>query len=148
MARQAKTSVSDAAHAAGESLEDAATRVKTSVSDAAQATSREVSHLAHAAGAAGEKAGQRAGVLFTENPLAVGAAVLVAGALVGMAIPTTNKETEWMGDARQKLAKRAGRFAHKVGSDLHEGAENLAQEMKKSVEQATNDRGAGETHHA
>jgi len=119
--RQATQAVSEAAQTTGERLGDAATRVKESADEAAEAASHEISHLAHAAGETGERVGRRAGEFFTENPLAVGAAVLAAGALVGMAIPITHKEKEWLGDARGDLADKAERLAHKVETELHEG---------------------------
>lgn len=40
-----------------------------------------------------------------ENPLAVGVAAMAAGALVGLALPSTRVEDEWMGETRDHLAE-------------------------------------------
>jgi ElaB/YqjD/DUF883 family membrane-anchored ribosome-binding protein len=48
-----------------------------------------------------------AGRVVQENPLAVGAIALAVGAAVGMALPTTRPEHEFMGQARDSLIGRA-----------------------------------------
>ena len=42
-----------------------------------------------------------------EQPLVLGALGLAAGAAIGAALPTTDKEDEWLGDSRDRLAERA-----------------------------------------
>lgn len=42
-----------------------------------------------------------------EYPLAVGAAAAILGASVGMAVPETERENEWLGDARESTVQRA-----------------------------------------
>ncbi len=42
-----------------------------------------------------------------ENPLAVGAIALALGTAIGLAIPQTRKENEWMGEARDNLVDTA-----------------------------------------
>ena len=42
-----------------------------------------------------------------EQPLVLGALGLAAGAAIGAALPTTEKEDEWLGDSRDRLAERA-----------------------------------------
>ncbi len=125
-AHAASGALSRATHAAGETIEGAASKVKASASEAARGATRGISDFAEEAGATGRRLGHRAESLFEERPVAVGAAILVAGALVGMAIPITRKETEWMGDARHTLSERAGRLVDKVGSQLHDGVEKLS----------------------
>lgn len=139
MGRDATSALGRATHAAGETMEDAASKVKASVSEAARGAPRGISEFAGDAGAAGRRLGHRAERLFEERLVAVGAGVLVAGALVGMAIPITRKETEWMGDARHGFSERAGRLVDKVGSQLHDGAERAAQGIQQSLEHGSHD---------
>jgi len=45
--------------------------------------------------------------MVCDYPLAVGAAALLIGASLGMAVPETESENEWMGDARDAAVERA-----------------------------------------
>ena len=45
--------------------------------------------------------------MIREYPLAVGAAALLIGASLGMAVPESERENEWMGEARESAVKRA-----------------------------------------
>jgi len=46
-----------------------------------------------------------------ENPLAVGAAAIAVGAAVGLALPTTTVEQEYMGEASERLVDKAQQVA-------------------------------------
>lgn len=46
--------------------------------------------------------------LIEENPLMAGAVALALGAAVGLMLPTTQRENQWMGEARDKFIDRAG----------------------------------------
>jgi len=54
-----------------------------------------------------QRAGSQLDRLMHERPLAVGAGALALGLAVGLAIPETRKEQEWMGDTRDSLVERA-----------------------------------------
>ena len=45
--------------------------------------------------------------MVRDYPLAVGAAALIIGASLGMAVPETESENEWMGEARENAVQRA-----------------------------------------
>lgn len=49
--------------------------------------------------------------LVHENPLAVGAAAVAAGAAVGLALPATHIEHEYMGEASEKVVDKAQQVA-------------------------------------
>ena len=57
-----------------------------------------------------------------ENPLAVGAIALAVGAAVGMAIPATKPEREFMGQARDSLIGRAENAASDAMNKVEESA--------------------------
>lgn len=65
---------------------------------------------------------------INENPLAVGAAAAILGAAVGLALPETERENEWMGEARDTVVDRA---------------QELAREAKDKVTNAASDAVAG-----
>lgn len=62
-----------------------------------------------------------------ENPLAMGLVAVAAGALVGMAVPETDQERQWMGPARDQLVEKA--------QDIAQDTADKAQQVAK---QATN----------
>ena len=49
--------------------------------------------------------------LVKENPLAVGAAAVAVGAAVGLALPSTRIEQEYMGEASEKIVDKAQQVA-------------------------------------
>jgi len=72
--------------------------------------------------------------LMRENPLLVGAAAVVVGAAVGMALPETEKENEWLGDARDSVVDRAQDLARDAASKVREAAGDLAADVVKGKE--------------
>jgi hypothetical protein len=66
-----------------------------------------------------------------ENPLAVGIAAIGIGAAVGLAIPSTAKENELMGETRDKLANRAQRQVQEAS----QRAQRVAQETRSAAEE-------------
>ncbi len=58
--------------------------------------------------------------VLRDNPLALGAAATIVGAAIGMTLPETDVENEWMGETRDSVVDRAkemaGNAAERVGS--------------------------------
>jgi ElaB/YqjD/DUF883 family membrane-anchored ribosome-binding protein len=67
--------------------------------------------------------------MLRDNPLMVGAAAVVLGAAVGMALPETEQEREWMGDTRDTLMDRAQEMAKSAASRVQEAAGDVAGEV-------------------
>lgn len=59
-----------------------------------------------------------------ENPLALGAVAIAIGAAIGLALPHTHVEDEWMGDAKDRLIHRAEGAA---GEAIHRAEEAVGQ---------------------
>jgi hypothetical protein len=72
-----------------------------------------------------------------ENPLAVGVAALAIGSAVALALPTTRRENEFMGEARDNLMERAG----SVAQDTVEKVQRVAEKAGEAVKQETRDQG-------
>lgn len=76
------------------------------------------------------------------NPLAVGALTLAAGALIGLMIPNTEMENEWMGEerdrfvreARQQAQSRAEETMNKVQSVVEEATDAAKDAAKETTE--------------
>jgi len=68
-----------------------------------------------------------------ENPMAVAAAALAAGALVGMVLPSTPIEERWMGETSARVVEEA----KEVVKDTAEKVKHVAQEAERAaVDQA------------
>jgi uncharacterized protein DUF3618 len=67
--------------------------------------------------------GDNAGRMAQQNPLGLGAIALAVGTAVGMALPTTKPEREFMGQARDTLIDKAETKAHEAMSKVEESAQ-------------------------
>ena len=70
--------------------------------------------------------------LLRENPLAVGAAAVVLGAAIGLAVPETEQEHKLMGQARDNVMDRA----KEVAGDTMDKAKRIAEDVQGTVKQA------------
>ena len=68
-----------------------------------------------------------------ENPLMAGAAAAVIGAAVGMSLPETERENEWLGDAKETVMDRAQDVARNAATAVQEAAGDMAGEVAKTV---------------
>ena len=71
--------------------------------------------------------------MLNDNPLLVGAAAMVIGAAIGAALPETERENEWMGDARDTVIDRAQEMAHNAVGTVQEVAADAAKEAVSKV---------------
>jgi ElaB/YqjD/DUF883 family membrane-anchored ribosome-binding protein len=69
------------------------------------------------------RARDRFGELLGDSPLAIGAIALGVGAAVGLAMPVTEQENEWMGDTRDQLLGRAKEVVAEAGEQARAVAE-------------------------
>ncbi|MEP7037203.1 MAG: hypothetical protein ABI891_02575, partial [Acidobacteriota bacterium] len=111
--------------------------VSDTVSDVANKTYQQVGNL-------GSKAQDFAGTAqdsyehyMEENPLAVGAVALALGAAVGLAIPSTKIENQYMGEARNNLLQKAEVTAR----DAVEKVQQVAGQVKETVKEEAKSQG-------
>ena len=71
--------------------------------------------------------------LLRRNPLMVGAAAMAVGAAVGLALPETERENEWMGEAREELFERAQDMARSTASQVRQAAGDIAGQVANEV---------------
>ncbi len=140
--KQVYNKVSDVAGQAGETVANAASTAYSGVSSAANSAYEGVGS---AAGKAYEQVGNvgtgvKQAASWTqetyseqleENPLAVGAVAFALGAVIGLAIPSTEIEGQYLGEARQNLIQQA---QDKAG-DLISQAQQVAGEITKTVKE-------------
>lgn len=98
-----KETASDLAHRSTEALGNLTTKAKDSVSDL----------------------GTRCGQLMRSNPLAMGAVAVAAGTAVGLMLPSTRFETEYIGETSEKLVDRAQEMARGAIDKVQEAAQQI-----------------------
>jgi len=68
-----------------------------------------------------------------DNPLAVGAGALLLGALVGLAIPETERENEWLGETRDSLVDKAQQMAQDATNRAQDAAADLVSDAASKI---------------
>ncbi len=137
-ARGAVASVTDNARAAAErtasAVSSAASSVRDATSNAADTTRQQLHDVSDRARQGAQVAGERLRGTLQDNPMALGIAALAAGALVGLTLPGTSVEAEYMGDARDRFVGQAKSVAQdvvgkvqRVTEEAGETAKNVAQ---------------------
>lgn len=71
--------------------------------------------------------------LLRSNPLIVGAAALAIGAAVGLALPETEQENEWLGEAREELFEHAQDVARSTASQVRQAAGDIAGQVANEI---------------
>lgn len=107
LARQARVKKDRAAHAVSQQVSEMAEHTKQTANDLQQTARRQARRT-------------KRSMLdtFYENPLAVGVAAVAAGALVGMTLPSTQKEDELMGESRDRLVEEAKATAQQSAQQM------------------------------
>ena len=75
--------------------------------------------------------------MLQENPLAVGALAIGAGAAVGLAVPQTSQEHEAMGEARDSLVEKAQEKAQ----EAQQRAQRVAEEAQSAAKEEAENQG-------
>jgi ElaB/YqjD/DUF883 family membrane-anchored ribosome-binding protein len=72
-----------------------------------------------------------------DNPLAVGATVFAVGASIGLSLPRTQKEDEWLGETRNRLIEQAKSTAQDAKHKVKTMAEDFTKTAKAAVKEQT-----------
>jgi hypothetical protein len=110
----------------GERLSEGFTRASRGAGEAASRARETVTRT-------GRQARSRFQRLLNDNPLLVGAAAMMVGAAVGMAMPETEKENEWLGEAKDTVVDRAQDMARGAASRAQEAAGDVASDVVSRV---------------
>ena len=90
--------------------------------------------MRHGAQDMGGKAREGFDHYFHQHPLTFGFGALAIGFAVGMLLPATRQEEQWMGDASERVRERGRETMHKVGdvarSSFEEARDTARQEME------------------
>jgi hypothetical protein len=141
--RSVRDTVSNTAGSAYEGVSRVAESAIDSVTRAAATTYTGAGNLTHQAvekaGDLGTRARETYDHYLEEKPWAIGAAALVAGAAIGMAIPSTRYEGELMGETRinllNKVQESATEFIDKAKNAANEAGRAISEEAKTLTEE-------------
>ena len=78
---------------------------------------------------------------YYENPLGLGAVTLALGLAAGLAIPTTRKEVELMGDARDQIVDRAREVAQEATSKVQNVAARVMDQAQTTAKETAREEG-------
>jgi ElaB/YqjD/DUF883 family membrane-anchored ribosome-binding protein len=118
----------DARHAAGEAVSRAGERAGEMVDQARE----QVSNLGERA----QYGAYRAKDMAYEHPMFTGAVAFGLGAVVGMILPETRKEHEWLGEARENLMEKAKDTA---STAVQQARSQVVDKVAETVHQVTED---------
>lgn len=124
--KKAGSKISSAAGAAYETAANTADSVTDAVSDTAGNAAQKFEDLT-------QQARRQYDYYIDENPLAVGAVALAAGAIIGLAIPSTDYEDKLMGETRENLVSAAKDKVSVTAEKVKTVAENTVGEIGKEA---------------
>lgn len=121
-----------------------ASGLKNQVSDSAHRARQKAHHMKeqarHSAAGMGERSRQQweqtsssARHFFSENPLAVGAAAVAIGALIGASLPVSSREKEMLGDTGEKTLDKAKSVASEAKHRATEAGKAGVQAAKETA---------------
>ena len=129
VASSAAGTIADQAHHIREAAENLADKTKAKVGHALTRGQETAGHLADEAQHQVRRAGDRIQTAMWEAPLAIGAMALAFGAGIALAIPQTQKENEWMGEARDTLVDKAQSAATEALHQAEQVAERVTDDL-------------------
>jgi ElaB/YqjD/DUF883 family membrane-anchored ribosome-binding protein len=103
-------------------------QVKETASDLAHRSTETLSNLGTKAKDSASALGTRFNQMLQQNPLAVGAVAVAAGTAVGLLLPTTEFEQEYIGETGEMLVDRAEDVARGALDKVQSAAEQMTSE--------------------
>lgn len=107
---------------------NALNQVKETAGDLANRSTTALNNLSTKAKDSASTVGRRFGEVLRENPLAVGAVAVAAGTAIGLALPSTRFENEYVGEASEKLVDKAQEVAREAIDKVQSAAQQMTQE--------------------
>lgn len=132
-ANQAYEGVSSAAGSAYKGVSSAAGSAYHGLTDAASTVYDQAGNLGTQAKQAAYWAQDTYEEQLQQNPLAVGAVALALGAIVGLALPSTQIEGQYMGEARENLIQKAQDAAGDVIGKVQQVAGNVIEKAQQAA---------------
>jgi ElaB/YqjD/DUF883 family membrane-anchored ribosome-binding protein len=107
--------------------------VKNKTSELAEQTQRKAGRMAGRVAEGTRMQSRRVERAFQEKPLVIGSAALALGLAAGLAIPSTQKEAELVGETRDHLVDKVKDVAEDTKSKVQQVAERVATEAQSTA---------------
>jgi len=114
----------------GTSTTGTLSQVRETASDLAARSTNALSNLGTKAKDSVSTIGTRFGEVLRENPLAVGAVAVAAGTAVGLVLPSTRLESEYIGEASERLVDKAEDVARGALDKVQDAAKQMTSESQ------------------
>ena len=101
-------------------------------SDLANRSTEALSNLGSRAKETASAASSRFGDLLHDNPLAVGAVAVAAGTAVGLVLPSTRFESEYIGETSEMLVDKAEEVARGAIDKVQDAAKQMTQQQPQN----------------
>jgi len=138
---QARDTVSNVASQARDTVSNVASQAQDTAGQFVDTAQETVSGIYDQATNQAQRLEDRFERVMWDNPLAVGAVTLALGAAVGLALPTTDKENELMGDARDSLVQKATSAASDTFEKVQQVAGQVTDQATQAVKQGAQEQG-------
>lgn len=140
-AQNAVQTVQEGAADVVESVRESATHIADQAHDVADQVRDQARVMQYKAWRQGERAQRSAQRTFEANPLAVGAVAIAIGTAVGLALPSTQKEDEWMGDTRDRLVDQAKVKARETAEKVRDVAIEMQEAALETAKEENDKKG-------
>jgi uncharacterized protein YjbJ (UPF0337 family) len=141
LAGQAQDTVGNLAEQAQDTVGNLAGQAQDTAGNLAGQAQETVGYLTDQAQYQAQRLEDRFQGALYKNPLAVGAVAVAVGAVIGMVVPETRQEHQFMGEARDSLLDRA----QGVAQDTLEKVQHVAEEVQSTVKQEADNQGLTST---
>ena len=102
-------------------------QVKETAGNLANRSTEALNNLGSKAKEGANEVSNRFGQLLRDNPLAVGAVAVAAGTAVGLALPSTRFESEYIGETSERLVDKAEEVARGAIDKVQDAAKQMTQ---------------------
>jgi ElaB/YqjD/DUF883 family membrane-anchored ribosome-binding protein len=124
----------DVAGRASDAVSSATSSVREAASSAVDTTREQFSNVSEQARHGAQVATDQFRSTLQDSPLALGIAALAAGAIVGLSLPSTRIEGEYMGEARDRVVDRAKSMAHDATEKVQRVTEEAGRTLKDAAQ--------------
>lgn len=141
LASQAGRKIADTAQGAASAVSEFAHDAGGKASELAHDAQDRAIDIVHGAGDQARRVGRRSSEIYRANPLAVGAAMLAVGTVIGLAVPSTRLEDEWLGSASDNVMDKAHELAHQAIGKAGDAVQHMADEVSSRSDNDGSDMG-------
>lgn len=130
LGQQAKDQAAELGYRAKAQAQQLGSEVRDRVENMGEEVQEQVEYLSDQARYQARRAKGQFDTMLDENPLAVGAAALALGMVVGLSVPETRYENRMMGPMRDNLVDKA----QQVAEDTMQKVERVAEEAGRTIQ--------------